>query len=51
MCHSFFATKALRHEVIVDGIKFDEGLRLDVIGFLMNFYVPAIKNGVKRIIL
>jgi GxxExxY protein len=71
--------------VIYDGIKFDEGLRLDVLveeqvicelkavetmhpvftaqlitylkltgkrlGFLINFNVPLIKNGIKRVIL
>ena len=71
--------------IIYDGIKFDEGLRLDVlvegliicelkaveemnpvfmaqlishlklagkrIGFLINFNVPLIKNGIKRVVL
>jgi GxxExxY protein len=71
--------------IIYDGIKFDEGLRLDVLvedliicelkavdemnpvfmaqlmshlkladkrlGFLINFHVPLIKNGIKRVVL
>jgi GxxExxY protein len=34
--------------IVYDGMTFDEGLRLDV---LINFNVPLIKNGIKRIIL